>query len=292
NKNIKFKNIDIIIIIRYFFLFKKKNTKIKEKIKNEFKKKINKYILKFYFKNNYLNIIFNNFFYINLILNLYKYPKKINNFLFKKKNKKKLIIIEFSSPNLNKPLHIGHLRNILIGNTLSNIYKIIGYKVIKSQIFNDRGLHICKNIIAWKLFYKKKKINKKIKEDHFIGQLYFKYENEFKKEINKLKKKYKKKKEKVIKYSKLYNLITKELIKWENKNYKTLKIWNKIKRMTIRGIKKTYRQLNIKFDETLYESNIYKIGKQIVYKGLKKKIFILDKKKFIFYLYKKKKKSY
>ncbi|WGH27557.1 MAG: arginine--tRNA ligase [Candidatus Shikimatogenerans bostrichidophilus] len=261
------------------------------KLGNFLKKKINKYIYKYEIKNNYLNIFLKNNFYRKIINNFFKKKFNINKYIYNIKNYNKLIIIEYSSPNSNKPLHIGHLRNILIGDTISNIYKNIGFKVIKSQIINDRGIHICKAIIAWKLFFKKKKLYKykKIKGDHLVGKLYFKFEKEFKKEIEIISKKYNLNKENSIKKSYLFKKINNELIKWEKKNKKSIKIWKKINSLVLKGFKETYNKLNIKFNETIYESNIYFLGKKKIYEGVKKKIFFLSKKKSIYFLYKKKK---
>ncbi|WGH26546.1 MAG: arginine--tRNA ligase [Candidatus Shikimatogenerans bostrichidophilus] len=261
------------------------------KLGNILKKKINKYIYKYEIKNNYLNIFLKKNFYRKIINDFFKKKFNINKYIYNIKNNNKLIIVEYSSPNSNKPLHIGHLRNILIGETISNIYKNIGFKVIKSQIINDRGIHICKAIIAWKLFFKKKKMYKykKIKGDHFVGKLYFKFEKEFKKEIKKISKKYNFNKKKSIKNSFLFKKINNELIKWEKKNKKSIKIWKKINKLVFKGFKKTYNKLNIKFNETIYESNIYSLGKKKIYESVKKKIFFFDKKKYIYFLYKKKK---
>ncbi|MDH3003784.1 MAG: arginine--tRNA ligase [Candidatus Shikimatogenerans sp. JK-2022] len=285
NKNYKFGDITIILPFN-----KKKNlyNKLCKIIMLNFKY----YFFKYKIKNNYLNFYLNNFFFLKIINYLINKKFNIKKLIFNKKNLKKLIIIEFSSPNSNKPLHIGHLRNILIGDTLSNIYKNLGFYIIKSQIINDRGLHICKTIISFKLFYNKINplflIKKKIKGDHYVGKLYYKFENKLNNELKYLLKKYKKKE--VIQKSKLLKYINKELIKWENNNKKTLFFWKIIRYLVLKGFKKTYKKLNIKFNETIYESDIYLIGKKIIKKGIKKKIFFLDKKNRFIYLNKKGKK--
>ncbi|WGH25563.1 MAG: arginine--tRNA ligase [Candidatus Shikimatogenerans bostrichidophilus] len=265
-KNKKYGDITIII-----FTNKKKKKEIIKKIKLKLKKYIYKIIN---LNNNYINIYLNNFFFIKLTKYLYKINlKKI---LYKKKRKEKKILVEYSSPNTNKPLHIGHLRNILIGDTLSNFLKRIGYKVKTTQIINDRGIHICKTILIWKLLKKKpKKI--KIKGDHFVGKLYYKFEEYLNKEKRKNNE------------SKILKLVNKELIKWEKGEKKTLKIWLFLRELVINGINNTYNKLNIKFDDVLYESKIYLLGKKIIKYGLKKKIFYKDKKGLIVFKYKKKK---
>ncbi|WOX79077.1 arginine--tRNA ligase [Candidatus Shikimatogenerans bostrichidophilus] len=250
--------------------------------------KINKYILNYEIKKNYLNIYLNNYYYIKIINKFLIYKYNIYKIYNIKKNNK-IIIIDYSSPNSNKPLHIGHLRNILIGNTLSNIFKYLGFKVIKSQIINDRGIHICKSIISWKLYYNCLKPNlNKIKGDHFVGKLYFKFEKELKKEINIISKKYKIDKIRAKKKSKLLKKVKNELIKWENNNKKSILLWKKINSWVYKGFKKTYKKLNIKFNETLYESKTYILGKNKIKEGIKNKIFLIDKNKYIYYLLNKK----
>ncbi|BDT61590.1 MAG: arginine--tRNA ligase [Flavobacteriales endosymbiont of Rhyzopertha dominica] len=252
-------------------------------------KKYKNILLKIIIKNYFLNIYLNNNFYIKIINYFFKKKFNIKKLIYNKNNNKKKIIIDYSSPNSNKPLHIGHLRNILIGDTISNIYKKLGYNIIKSQIINDRGIHICKTIISWKLFFKKKKINKYIKSDHYVGKLYFKFEKEFKKEIKYISNKYNIDKKNALNKSNLFKKINKELIRWENNNKRSIKLWKKINNLVYKGFNKTYKILNIKFNETLYESNTYIIGKKNIIKNIKKNIFILDKDKSIYYIYKNKK---
>ncbi|WGH24554.1 MAG: arginine--tRNA ligase [Candidatus Shikimatogenerans bostrichidophilus] len=245
------------------------------------KKIINKYIKNYKIINNYFNIYYTNLFYFKNIKLFLK--KKLKKILINKNNKKKTILIDYSSPNSNKPLHLGHLRNILIGSMLANIYKNLGFKVIKSQIINNRGIHICKCIICYKLFFKKKNIY--IKGDHFVGKLYIEFEKKLNKEIKLLTKKYNINKKKALKRSKLLKLVNLELIKWENKNKKTLKISNKLNNLVIKGFKETYKKLNIEFDEILYESDTYLLGKRIILKNLDN-IFNLNKNdNSIYYIY-------
>ncbi|MDH3005028.1 MAG: arginine--tRNA ligase [Candidatus Shikimatogenerans sp. JK-2022] len=288
NKN---KNIygDINInIYSIFFLKKKRIKKFGIKLGKIIKNKFYKYIYKYNLKNGFLNIFLNNLFYIKKIIYFIKINFNFKKLIYNKKKNEIKKIIEFSSPNSNKPLHIGHLRNILIGNTIANIYKILGYNVIKSQIINDRGIHICKAIIYFKYFLKTP-LKYKIKGDHYVGNLYFKFEKKLQQEIKLISNKYNISKEKAIKLSKLFKLVNNELIKWENKDFKTIYIWKKINKLVYKGFNITYNKLNIKFDEVIYESNTYLLGKKIIIKGIKKKIFFLDKDKSVYFLYKKKK---
>ncbi|WOX79334.1 arginine--tRNA ligase [Candidatus Shikimatogenerans bostrichidophilus] len=276
NKNNKYGDITIIL------------SNNKNDISDYLLSKIKKYILNYEIKNNYLNIFLNNNYYRKIINKFLIYKYNIYN-IYKIKNNNKLIIIDYSSPNSNKPLHIGHLRNILIGNTLSNIFKFLGFKVIKSQIINDRGIHICKSIISWKLFFNG--INpdlKKIKGDHFVGKLYFKFEKELNKEINNISNKYKIDKIRAKKKSYLFKKVKNELIKWENNNKKSILLWKKINSFVYKGFKTTYKKLKIKFNETLYESKTYILGKKKIKEGIKKQIFLIDKNKSVYFLFNKK----
>ncbi|WGH27045.1 MAG: arginine--tRNA ligase [Candidatus Shikimatogenerans bostrichidophilus] len=287
NNNIKYSNITIILPLPLIFKKKKKiYYKICEIIINKYKK----YFIKYSIKNCFLNFFLNNYFYINVINKFINIDYNIDKLILNKKNNKKLIIVEFSSPNSNKPLHIGHLRNILIGDTISNIYKSLGYKVIKSQIINDRGIHICKTIISLKLFFKNKTPSLlNIKGDYFVGKLYFKFEKKLKSEIKYLSKKYNiNNKKKILNKSKLLKKVNNELLKWEKKNKKTIFYWKLIKSWVLKGFKKTYKKLNIKFDETIYESKIYLKGKKIIKKCIKNNKIFFKKNKSVFFLFKKK----
>lgn len=217
----------------------------------------------------FLNILLSDIYYINVLCN-----KK-----YKYKNKKKNIMIEFCSPNTNKPLHLGHLRNILIGNSLYNIYKYQGCKVLSTQIINDRGIHICQSMLSWIKFGNNKSPNN-IKGDHFVGEYYTLFHKKLNIEINKYIKLGYSKKEAETK-SNLLKESKKLLIKWENNDYEVMNIWKKMNSWVYEGFKNTYNKLNINFDIEEYESDIYKQGKKIILQGLKNKIFYQEKDKSI-----------
>ncbi|WGH24737.1 MAG: arginine--tRNA ligase [Candidatus Shikimatogenerans bostrichidophilus] len=270
-----------------YFLNSKQQQEIGYIIGKKIINKLKKYIKYYRIINNNLNIYYNNYFYLKIIKLLFKI--KFNKLLISNKNRKKKILIDYLSPNSNKPLHLGHLRNIVIGNTLANIYKSLGYKVIESQIINDRGIHICKCILSYKLFFKNKKNIKIKKGDHFVGKLYIKFEKELNKEINYLIKKYNINKNEAYVKSKLLKLVNIELIKWENNNIKILSIWKKLNNLVYKGFKKTYNKLNIKFNEILYESKTYLLGKNKILENLNNIFFLNTYDKSIYYLYKNKK---
>ena len=165
------------------------------------------------------------------------------------KNKK--IMVEFSSPNTNKPLHLGHLRNIFLGDSLSKILSFNGYNVIKTNLNNDRGIHICKSMLAYQIFGNNKKPDKK--PDHFIGDFYVLYENR--------------------KTLELEQELKEMLFKWENNDRKVRALWKKMNNWALQGFNETYKRLGIKFDKQYYESKFYDKAKQVINEGLKKKIF-------------------
>ncbi|BDU62735.1 arginine--tRNA ligase [Candidatus Borrelia fainii] len=199
----------------------------------------------------YLNIKFNRKEYIkNTIKRVNEQKEKygINNVL-----KNKRIIIEFSSPNTNKPLHVGHLRNDIIGESLSRILKASGGQVTKINLINDRGTHICKSMLAYKKFGNNTTPELSLKKgDHLIGDFYVKY-NEYAKN-NKMAE----------------DEIQQLLCKWEEGDEEAVQLWKKLNKWAIEGIKETYKLTNIKFDKIYLESEIFKIGREIILQGLKK----------------------
>lgn len=188
-----------------------------------------------------------------------------------KTSEKYSLMIEFSSPNTNKPLHLGHIRNHLLGNSISEIYKIYGHNVLKIQIINDRGIHICKSMLACKKF-SCGEITKNSKGDHLVGKYYVAFEKGYKKEVEYLC---------VKGYKKVYaerqapimQEVRKLLLIWEANNVKTWYLWKEMNSWVYEGIEQTYYSLGIDFDETQVESKTYLLGKSILEEGLKKKIF-------------------
>ena len=164
----------------------------------------------------------------------------------------KIVLIESPGPNTNKPLHLGHLRNMALGISLSSINKYLGNKVINVDIINDRGIHICKSMLAYKLYGKNKLPDKK--SDHFVGDYYVLFS---KKEIPEEK-------------------AQEMLIQWENKDKKTIELWKKMNKWAIDGMHQTYREFGMNIDKTYYESQHYLKGKGIVLSGLKDNIFQKD----------------
>jgi len=184
-----------------------------------------------------------------------------------------LYLIEFSSPNTNKPLHLGHIRNILLGFSISKILEASGKRVHKTQIINDRGIHICKSIVAWlKYGNNETPTSSKEKGDFFVGKYYILFDKQYKKEVDELISKGYTKIE--AEKNSLILLEAKELLqKWEAGEQEVLNIWRTMNGWVYDGFEKTYNDLGVDFDSYYYESETYLIGKEIINHGLKKEIF-------------------
>jgi arginyl-tRNA synthetase len=197
-----------------------------------------------------------------------------DNYGFKKTdNNSKTIIVEFSSPNTNKPLHLGHIRNNLLGDSVAKILEANGNKVVKTQIINDRGIHICKSMVSWELYGNgdtPEKVN--IKGDKFVGDFYVLFEKKYRVEINRLIKKghseeYAKNKSPIL-------LKAKEMLsKWELGEKEVISLWKKMNKWVYQGFDITYKKLGITFDSNYYESMTYLLGKKIIDKGINNNIF-------------------
>ena len=182
-------------------------------------------------------------------------------------------IVEYSSPNTNKPLHLGHIRNNLLGYSISRILEANGKKVIKTQIINDRGIHICKSIVAWNLYGKDSTPESSgLKGDKLVGNYYVLFEKKHKEEVDELIKKGVDKEE-AINQSNLMKLAKETLKKWENGDEEVRKIWKMMNSWVYEGFKQTYNKLGVSFDKNYYESDTYLLGKEIVKYGLEKKVF-------------------
>jgi arginyl-tRNA synthetase len=185
----------------------------------------------------------------------------------------KLIMVEYSSPNTNKPLHLGHIRNNLLGFSLSEILKANGNKVVKTNIVNDRGIHICKSMYAWKMWGNgQTPENTGIKGDHLVGDFYVKFDQEYKKEIAALIEKGQTKEEaeqNAPSMTGARNL----LLKWEARDQETIKLWETMNQWVYAGFDITYKELGVDFDKMYYESKTYLYGKNEVLRGLSEGIF-------------------
>jgi arginyl-tRNA synthetase len=200
--------------------------------------------------------------YINFFVNKNILAENIINDILKKKDKYgkrsegKRIMVEFASPNTNKPLHLGHLRNMAIGESVSRLLEFQGNKIIKTTLNNDRGIHICKSMLAYKLYGKNKTPEKeKIKSDHFVGDYYVLFAK--KQEEN----------------PDLENKAQEMLRKWEAGDKEIRKLLEKMNKWALTGFKETYSLFGVKFDKEYYESKIYNKAKEIIQLGLEKDVF-------------------
>ena len=192
-----------------------------------------------------------------------------------------LVMIEYSSPNTNKPLHLGHVRNNLLGWSLAQIMEANGNKVVKTNIVNDRGIHICKSMLAWLKWgngITPEKAGKK--GDHLIGDFYVLFDKHFKEECRQLQEQYEKEgmtpdaaKEKAEQEAPLIKEAHEMLVKWEQGDPEVRALWEKMNNWVYAGFDETYKALGVSFDKIYYESNTYLVGKKKVEEGLKKGLF-------------------
>lgn len=187
------------------------------------------------------------------------------------KEERKKIMVEYSSPNTNKPLHFGHLRNIFLGWSVSEILKANGHEVIKANLINDRGIHICKSMIAWQeLGEGKTPSSQKVKGDHFVGDYYVKYNDLFKAEVDKLIAQGLSQDE-AEKQAPILKKAQAMLVAWEEGDEEVLALWKKMNDWVYEGFDVTYQNLGVDFEKIYYESETYLLGKEIVEDALQNK---------------------
>ena len=225
------------------------------------------YIEDFNIIQGFLNLTIADFFLVDLLKRLDE------NLKFDYKLKSEYHLIEFSSPNTNKPLHLGHVRNILLGDSISRIFNEVGHNIHKTQIINDRGIHICKSMVAWLQFGKDTNPESlSLKGDVFVGNFYVKYNEEYEKQVtemvsNGISEAEAKKNAPIFKDAKEL------LIKWESGNKEVIDLWSQMNSWVYEGFSETYKNLKVSFDSEYFESDTYLKGKEIVLKGLKDKVF-------------------
>ena len=216
----------------------------------------------------FLNLNISDRFWLNMLHTNYTNA----NFGNQASNGKK-VMVEYSSPNTNKPLHLGHLRNNFLGWSVAEILKASGYTVYNSCIVNDRGVHICKSMIAWQMFANgATPASTNMKGDHFVGDYYVKFNDEHKLEIAKLIAEGKTEKE--AEKEAPIMLATQQMLQdWEAGKPSVMELWKEMNGWVYAGFDTTYKAIGSDFDKTYYESNTYLLGKEIVQLGLDKKVF-------------------
>tara|TARA_B100000161_G_scaffold43150_1_gene26661 strand:- start:664 stop:2424 length:1761 start_codon:yes stop_codon:yes gene_type:complete len=225
------------------------------------------YIEDFNIIQGFLNLTIADFFLVDLLKRLDE------NLKFDYKLKSEYYLIEFSSPNTNKPLHLGHVRNILLGDSISRIFNEVGHNIHKTQIINDRGIHICKSMVAWLQFGKDTNPESlSLKGDVFVGNFYVKYNEEYEKQVNEMVSNGISEAE-AKKNAPIFKDAKELLIKWESGNKEVIDLWSQMNSWVYEGFLETYKNLKVSFDSEYFESDTYLKGKEIVLKGLKDKVF-------------------
>ncbi len=218
----------------------------------------------------FLNIVISDSYYSDIF---YKIFNAKNYGMAKPSASDKAVMVEYSSPNTNKPLHLGHIRNNLLGYSVAKIIEASGKKVLKTQIINDRGIHICKSMLAWQKFGNgETPISSGLKGDKLVGNYYVKFDQEYKKEIangiaSGLSEEDAKRQAPIL-------LEAQQMLKkWEASDETVVKLWKTMNQWVYDGFEVSYKTLGVNFDINYYESNTYLLGKDIVNKGLKQGVF-------------------
>ncbi|GAA4090112.1 arginine--tRNA ligase [Mucilaginibacter panaciglaebae] len=216
----------------------------------------------------FLNISISNSYWIDQLNNVIA----SNDFAVSKPNGKK-VMVEYSSPNTNKPLHLGHVRNNLLGYSVTQILEAAGYEVIKANLVNDRGIHICKSMLAWQKFGNGETPESTgEKGDHLVGKYYVIFDKEYKKQIDELKLAGQSE-EDAKKNAPLIKEAQEMLLKWEAGDDKVIDLWQTMNGWVYGGFAETYEKMGVAFDQYYYESNTYLLGKDIVEEGLASGVF-------------------
>ncbi|MGB5357735.1 MAG: arginine--tRNA ligase [Eudoraea sp.] len=217
----------------------------------------------------FLNLTISDSYYINFFNSV----KGLPNYGRKELVDDRAVLVEYSSPNTNKPLHLGHIRNNLLGYSVAEILKANGRKVYKTQIINDRGIHICKSMLAWSKYGNgETPENSKIKGDKLAGKYYVMFDQKYKEEVANLVEQGIEKQE-AEKIAPILNEAQAMLLKWESGDQDTVALWKKMNSWVYKGFDATYEALGVNFDKLYYESDTYLLGKDVVAEGLEKGVF-------------------
>jgi arginyl-tRNA synthetase len=219
----------------------------------------------------FLNIEIEDSYYINFFNNIKDLPQYG---FIPTSLKQKAVMVEYSSPNTNKPLHLGHVRNVILGYSVSEILKASGRKVYKTQIINDRGIHICKSMLAWKRFGNDETPQSTgLKGDKLVGNYYVKFDKEYKAEIQQLISEGQTE-ENAKKNAPIILEAQQMLLKWEAGDDEVVALWKMMNSWVYEGFDATYKSIGVDFDKLYYESQTYLLGKEFVAEGLKIGVFL------------------
>lgn len=242
---------------------------IGEQIGTYLKEKVGNLVTDFNVIKGFLNLVIADTYYLNFLTEIKDNPQ----FGLTTPNSKEAILVEYSSPNTNKPLHLGHIRNNLLGYSVAEILKAAGHKVYKTQIINDRGIHICKSMVAWLRFGNgETPENTGLKGDKLVGNYYVAFDKAYKEEIQELIAQGKTKEE-AEKQAPIFVAAQEMLRQWEAGNPEVMKLWKQMNGWVYNGFAVTYKNLGVDFNSYYYESNTYLLGKDIVEQGLQKGVF-------------------
>ncbi|MBK8352852.1 MAG: arginine--tRNA ligase [Saprospirales bacterium] len=260
---------DITLVVFPLLKITKKNPEESAKTIGEFLVNNNKNITAYNIIKGFLNLEINNDYWINYVLN--------QESGIKNQDKNETVLIEYASPNTNKPIHLGHVRNNVLGYALAGIYKANGFNVIKANLTNDRGIHICKSMVAWQHFGNGETPEnttdlKCRKGDHLVGKYYVEFDKHYKQQIADLIEQGKTKEE-AEKQAPIMLAAQEMLLKWENGDAETIALWKTMNAWVYAGFDITYKSLGVDFDKFYYESDTYLLGKTIVDEGLKNNVF-------------------
>lgn len=254
-----------LVVFPFVKMAKKSPDMIGEEIGKKLLEKLPDLIADFNVVKGFLNLTITPSFWID-------YLQKVQNegISFINSSEEEFTLIEFSSPNTNKPLHLGHVRNNLLGCSVANILEANGKKVIRVNLVNDRGIHICKSMLAWQKFGNGETPQSSgLKGDHLVGKYYVEFDKHLKEEVALLMQN-NVAEEEAKKQAPLMLEAQEMLRKWENNDPETRALWEKMNGWVYKGFESTYSRMGIHFDKTYYESNTYLLGKKIVEEGLAK----------------------
>ena len=229
-------------------------------------------VIRFNVVKGFLNLVFSDTYFVDFFNSV----SDFSNF-GKQTGTNETYMVEYSSPNTNKPLHLGHVRNILLGYSVAEILKASGKKAYKTQIINDRGIHICKSMLAWEKFGNGETPEiSGLKGDKLVGNYYVKFDQEYKKEVLQLMAEGLTESEAKIKAPSLVKA-QEMLRKWEAGNKDVVSLWKMMNDWVYDGFNKTYQSIGVDFDTLYYESNTYLLGKEVIKEGLQKEVFFQRK---------------
>ena len=261
---------DITIVIFAFLRFIKGNpVEIGTKLGSYLKENV-KEVADFNVVKGFLNLVISDAYFIS------DFNKIKNNTSFgivEPNPNEKAVMVEYSSPNTNKPLHLGHIRNNLLGYSVAEIIKASGKKVYKTQIINDRGIHICKSMLAWQRFGNGETPESSgLKGDKLVGNYYVAFDKAYKEEIKELIAQGNTE-EDAKKQAPILIEAQQMLLKWEAGDEEIVSLWKKMNQWVYKGFDETYKELGVDFDKNYYESDTYLLGKDVVAEGLKNGVF-------------------